>query len=40
VVSWLFFGVARSARIDSDMGALQNSQLTYGDVTIICETVH
>ena len=28
---WLFFRVAR---------ALKNSQLTCGDVTIICETVH
>jgi hypothetical protein len=82
VASWLFFRVAHSARINSDMGAsllpvrlgpsstiymwaakapnswrkmvldgrfvtaspartaLKNSQLTYGDVTIICETVH
>ena len=42
-VSWLFFRVARSLRIDSDMlvaRALKNSQLTCGDVTIICETVH
>jgi hypothetical protein len=41
--SWLFFRVARSTRINSDMGvarALKNSQLTCGDVTIICETVH
>jgi hypothetical protein len=39
--SWLFFRVARSLRIDSDMlvaRALKNSQLTCGDVIIICET--
>ena len=32
--SWLFFGVARSSRIDSDMlvaRALKNSQLTCGE---------
>ena len=41
--SWLFFRVARSLRIDLDtlvVRALKNSQLTCGDVTIICETVH
>ena len=46
--NWLFFRVARSLRIDSDRlvvtaspaTALKNSQLTCGDVTIICETVH
>jgi hypothetical protein len=47
--SWLFFRVARSLRINLDMlvatasparTALKNSQLTCGDVTIICETVH
>ena len=40
---WLFFRVARSLRIDLDMlvaHALKNSQLTCGDVIIICETVH
>jgi hypothetical protein len=40
---WLFFRVARSLRIDLDMlvaRALKNSQLTCGDVIIICETVH
>ncbi len=40
---WLFFGVARSLRINLDMlvaRALKNSQLTCGDVVIICETVH
>ena len=41
---WLFFCVARSARIDPENGrfarALKNSQLTCGDVIIICETVH
>ena len=40
---WLFFRVARSLHIDLDMlvaRALKNSQLTCGDVTIICETVH
>ena len=39
----LFFRVARSSRIDLDMlvaRALKNSQLTRGDVIIICETVH
>jgi hypothetical protein len=38
---WLFFCVARS--FNSDMlvaRALKNCQLTCGDVTIICETVH
>src|SRR4030088_2985262 len=37
---WLFFRVARSLRIDLDMlvaRALKNSQLTCGDVIIICE---
>jgi hypothetical protein len=41
--SWLFFRVARSLRIALDMlvaRALKNSQLTRGDITIICETVH
>jgi hypothetical protein len=47
--SWLFFGVACSLRINSDMlvvtasparTALKNSQLTCGDGTIICETAH
>src|SRR6516165_7628608 len=41
--SWPFFRVARSLRIGSDMlvaRALKNSQLTCGDVTTICETVH
>ena len=41
--SWLFFRVARSLHINLDMlvaRALKNSQLTCGDVTIICETVH
>jgi hypothetical protein len=40
---WLFFGVAHSSRIDSDMlvvRALKNSQLTSGDIIIICETAH
>ena len=40
---WLFFRVPRSLHINLDMlvvGALKNSQLTCGDVTIICETVH
>jgi hypothetical protein len=40
---WLFFRVARSLRIRLDMlvaRALKNSQLTCGDITIICETVH
>jgi hypothetical protein len=40
---WLFFRVARSLRVDLDMlvaCALKNSQLTCGDVIIICETVH
>jgi hypothetical protein len=37
------FRVARSLRIDLDMlvaRALKDSQLTCGDVIIICETVH
>ena len=41
--SWLFFRVARSARMDQIWHfarALKNSQLTCGDITIICETVH
>ena len=42
--TWLFFRVARSTRMNSDMGAFarasKNSQLTCGDITIICETVH
>jgi hypothetical protein len=41
--SWLFFRVARSLRIALDMlvaRALKNSQLTCGDITIICETAH
>src|ERR1700747_3447954 len=41
--SWLFFCVARSLGISQDMlvaRALKNSQLTCGDITIICETVH
>ncbi len=40
---WLFFRVARSLRINLDMlvaRALKNSQLTCGDVIIICQTVH
>jgi len=40
---WLFFRVARSLRINLDMlvaRALKNSQLTCGDVTTICKTVH
>jgi hypothetical protein len=40
---WLFFRVARSLRINLDMlaaCALKNSQLTCGDIIIICETVH
>jgi hypothetical protein len=40
---WLFFRVARSLRISLDMlvaRALKNSQLTCGDVIIICETAH
>ena len=40
---WLFFRVARSLRINLNMlvaRALKNSQLTCGDVIIICETVH
>jgi hypothetical protein len=40
---WLFFGVARSLRINLDMlvaRALKNSQPTCGDVIIICETAH
>src|SRR6516162_10613696 len=41
--SWLFFRLARSLHINLDMlvaRALKNSQLTCGDVAIICETVH
>ena len=41
--SRLFFGVACSLRINSDMlvaRALKNSQLICGDGTIICETAH
>jgi hypothetical protein len=40
---WLFFGVARSSRINLDMlvvRALKNSQLTCGGAFDICETVH
>jgi hypothetical protein len=40
---WLFFRVARSLRINLDIlvaRALKNSQLTCGDVIIICEMVH
>jgi hypothetical protein len=40
---WLFFRLARSLRINLDMlvtRALKNSQLTCGDVTIICKTAH
>jgi hypothetical protein len=40
---WLFFRVARSLRINLDMRvarALKNSQLTSGDIIVICETVH
>ncbi len=36
---WLFFRVARSLRINLDMlvaRALKNSQLTCGDIIIIC----
>ena len=43
VAGWLFFRVARALRINLDMlvaRALKNSQLTCGDVIIICETVH
>jgi len=43
VAGWLFFRVAHSLRINLDMlvaRALKNSQLTCGDVIIICETVH
>ncbi len=44
---WLFFRVARSTRM-TQIWALyrqsgsepKNSQLTCGDITIICETVH
>jgi hypothetical protein len=41
--SWLFFRVARSSRIDSDMlvaRALKNSQLTCGEWHAISATVH
>jgi hypothetical protein len=45
---WAVGRVARSAHMHPDMGftaspartALKNSQLTCGDVSIICETVH
>ena len=43
VASWLFFGVARSLRIDSDMlvaRALKNSQLTDGESHAIYGTGH
>ena len=43
VVSWLFFRVARSSRINSDMlvvRALKNSQLTAGESHAIYETGH
>src|SRR5208283_4123493 len=46
--SWLFFCVARSTRMtqiwalyrQSGSDRLEKQQLTCGDVTIICETVH
>ena|SRR5271166_5461575 len=40
--SWLFFRVARSARMTQiwALRSLKNSQLTCGDIAIICETVH
>jgi hypothetical protein len=43
--SWLFFRVARSTRMGSDMGgrfarALKNSQLTYGKRHVISATGH
>jgi len=41
--SWLFFRVARSSRIDSDMivaRALKNSQLTCGERYAISGTGH
>ena len=43
VASWLFFRVARSLRIDSDMlvaRALKNSQLTDGESHVIYGTGH
>jgi hypothetical protein len=49
VASWLFFGVARSLRINSDMlvvsasaarTALKNSQLTDGESHVIYGTGH
>jgi len=43
VASWLFFGVARSLRINSDMlvaRALKNSQLTDGESHVIYGTGH
>jgi hypothetical protein len=43
VVSWLFFGVAHSLRINSDMlvaRALKNSQLTDGESHVIYGTGH
>jgi hypothetical protein len=43
VVSWLFFRVARSLRINSDMlvaRALKNSQLTDGENHVIYGTGH
>ena len=41
--SWLFFRVARSARMDQIWALrsrLEKQPLTCGDITIICETVH
>jgi len=43
VASWLFFCVAHSSRINSDMlvvRALKNSQLTDGESHVIYETGH
>ena len=43
VASWLFFGVARSLRSNSDMlvaRALKNSQLTDGESHVIYGTGH
>jgi hypothetical protein len=43
VASWLFFRVAHSSRIDSDMlvvRALKNSQLTDGESHVIYGTGH
>jgi hypothetical protein len=43
VASWLFFYVAHSSRINSDMlvvRALKNSQLTDGESHVICGTGH